>query len=280
MTAPRLVIATNGNYFARLILNGLFTEHPDWISGVVIVTGDYKARSGFRALWEVGKATTKPYLIYKVASSLSLSAAQSLSPGAALSVAQWAQAAGAPLLEVQAINSDQALSWVASLEPDLLVSVSCPQMIRKKMLAIPARGGVNIHSSLLPAYAGLAPYYWVLSTGERVTGTTVHYMTLKFDEGNILAQEQLEVQPGESAFHLFKRLALVGGCALSAGVTRALAGDPGRAQDLSCYTYFSHPTWSSYRELRRQGHVLMRPGELVETIRQERSRRLDPSPTV
>lgn len=269
---PKLVIATNGNYFARLILNGLFTEHPDWISGVLVVTGDYKARSGVRALWEVGKVTTKPYLFYKVASSLSLSAAQSLFPGAALSVGQWAHVRQVPLLEVQAVNSDDALSWVAAIEPDLLVSVSCPQMIRKKMLAIPKRGSINIHSSLLPAYAGLAPYYWVLSTGEGVTGTTVHYMTLKFDEGNILAQEQLETQPGESAFHLFKRLAVVGSTALSAGVTRALAGDVGTVQDHSRYTYFSHPTLSSYRALRKHGHVLLRSGELIDTINQERHR--------
>ncbi len=270
--SPKLLIVTNGNYFARLILNGLFTEHPDWISGVVIVRGDYKARSGVRALWGIGRVTTKPYLVYKVASSLCLSAAQFLYPGAPLSVGQWALARQVPLLEVQAVNSDAALSWVASFEPDLLVSVSCPQMIRKKMLAIPRCCAINIHSSLLPEYAGLAPYYWVLSTGEQVTGTTVHYMTLNFDKGNILAQERLEIQPGESAFHLFKRLAILGSSALLTGIARALAGDMGTVQDHSRHTYFSHPTLSSYRGLRTHTHVLLRPGELLDTINQERHR--------
>ncbi len=43
----KLVVLTNGNLFARLILDKLFNESPDQISGVLIVTGDYKARTAF-----------------------------------------------------------------------------------------------------------------------------------------------------------------------------------------------------------------------------------------
>lgn len=269
---PKLVIVTNGNYFARLILNDLFTANPDWISGIMIVTGDYKARSSARAFWEVGKVTTKPYLVYKVLTNLVLSTAQVMWPDAALSVRQWTRSENVPILEVQSVNSSIALTWVASIAPDLLISVSCPQMIRKAMLAIPDGGGINIHSSLLPAYAGLAPYYWVLSEGERITGTSVHYMTLKFDEGNVLAQERLEIMPSESALHLFRRLAIIGSPTLLDGVNKALDREPGSTQSRSDYSYFSHPTWISYKSLRRNGHVLVRPTELIGIVNEERRR--------
>jgi methionyl-tRNA formyltransferase len=119
----------------------------------------------------------------------------------------------------------------------------------------------------LPRYAGLAPYFWVLSSGEKTTGTTVHFMTLKFDEGNILVQESTPIEPGESAFHLFTRLAQVGNGAIFKAVQLVLQGSAGYRQDLNEYTYYSHPSFAAYRQLRANGHCLVRFGEILPTMR-------------
>lgn len=268
----RLVIITNGNYFARLILEGVLDRYTPQVKQILVITGDYKGRTGLRALWAVGRKTAAPYVAYKVLSVYAFALAQRLRPDAEFTVAQQAHRWGIPVAWLPAVNTDAARSLVGLAQPDLLISVSCPQLIGRKMLALARLGGINIHSSLLPAYAGLAPYFWVLSQGERTTGTTVHYMTQKFDEGNILAQRSLAIEPKESAFHLFRRLAVLGSDALMEAVDHALRGWSGDPQDMSRYSYFSHPKFSAYWALRRRGHVLMRPGELWEAVQAEVTR--------
>lgn len=269
MTHANIVIVTNGNYFARIIVDDLFRQRAADIKGVLIVSGDYKARVGLKALWEIGRRTSLPYLIYKVLTVFVFKITQMLRKNSFYSVNAMASAYGVPVKFVVAVNSDEALKWVNKHSPDLLVSVSCPQMIRRRMLSLSKLGGINIHSSLLPAYAGLAPYFWVLSNGEKETGTTVHYMTLKFDEGNILIQKRLDVLPRESAFHLFVRLANLGSIALVEAVEKALAAEPGIRQDMTCYSYYSNPDFSSYIKLRKREHCLVRLLEILTAIRAE-----------
>src|SRR5262249_53701889 len=48
------------------------------------------------------------------------------------------------------------------------------QLLRKNVLALPRLGTVNLHPSLLPAYRGPAPLFWVFRDGARETGLTLH----------------------------------------------------------------------------------------------------------
>lgn len=269
MKKPSLVVITNGNYFARLILDGVIERWSPSIKGVLIIDGDYKGHTGLNALWELSKVTALPYILYKTFVYLFFKTAQLLNPQAVFSVQAKASKCGIPTQELPSVKSDEAITWVQSHQPDLIISVSCPQMIGKKILSCAHLGGINIHSSLLPSYAGLAPYYWVLSQGEKETGITVHYMTLKFDEGNILAQKATSIQAGESSFHLFLRLAKIGSDLLVNAVEAALNGEAGKKQDLNQYTYFSNPTALSYRLLKRNGHSLIKLNEIFTVTRKE-----------
>lgn len=266
---PRIVVITNGNYFARLILDNVFNQERENIVGILVITGDYKGRTGVRALWELGKVTALPYIVYKVFSIVLFRAAKIIFRKALFSVSDLAKLYHLSYEEMVSIKSEEAIEWVVNRRPDLVISVSCPQMIGKKILNSGKYGGINIHSSLLPSYAGLAPYYWVLSRGEKTTGTTVHYMTLKFDEGNILEQKEIPIDERESAFHLFYRLALTGNEILQNAVEKVFNGDRGYPQEMSKYSYFSNPTFESYLELRRKGHCLLRFGEIMSVIRDE-----------
>jgi folate-dependent phosphoribosylglycinamide formyltransferase PurN len=270
MNSRRIIVITNGNYFARLILAGLFEELGPCIKRVVLITGDYKGRTGFAALRWLMRKTAFPYIVYKVVQMLGFAAAQRLRRRAVLDVDALAKAYGVPVVSFVTIRSDEAVRCVLDDNPDLLVSVSCPQRIGERLLSAPEHGAINIHSSLLPGYRGLAPYYWVLADDERATGTTVHYMTANFDEGNILAQARLDIAPGESAFSLFRRLALAGSPALVEAARRALAGDAGTPQPEESPSYRSHPDFASYRRLRQNGHRLMRLRELWRSLAEKR----------
>lgn len=264
----RLLVITNGNFFAKIILDGLFDAYAESIIGAFIVTGDYKGRVGLQSLWSVGRVTAFPYLIYKLATILFFKLMRVMKRDQAWDVEASATAKRIPIWHVTSINRPELISRIDGLQPDVIISVSCPQRIPEHILNLSSIGNINIHSSLLPTYAGLAPYYWVLANGEKRTGTTVHVMTPKFDKGNVLSQHSIEIEDRESAFHLFLRLAVLGKHALLEGLERILKGDQGTPQDPSRHTYFSNPSFASYLALKKRGHVLIRIAELADAIRQ------------
>lgn len=57
---------------------------------------------------------------------------------------------------------------------------------------------INIHPALLPSFKGLHVQERALDTGVRITGATVHFVRLGTDEGPIIIQGALPVQPDDT----------------------------------------------------------------------------------
>jgi methionyl-tRNA formyltransferase len=53
---------------------------------------------------------------------------------------------------------------------------------------------VNAHYALLPAYAGLSPYFWYLHQRERHCGVTFHQIISKLDAGPIIEQSEFSIE--------------------------------------------------------------------------------------
>ena len=65
---------------------------------------------------------------------------------------------------------------------------------------------VNIHPSLLPAFAGLNTHQRAIDAGCKVAGATVHLVTAELDHGPILAQAVVPVLPDDTAEALAARV--------------------------------------------------------------------------
>ena len=65
---------------------------------------------------------------------------------------------------------------------------------------------LNIHPSLLPAFAGLHTHQRALDAGCCFAGATVHRVTAELDHGPILAQAVVPVLPGDTADALAARV--------------------------------------------------------------------------
>jgi methionyl-tRNA formyltransferase len=91
--------------------------------------------------------------------------------------------------------------------PDLILVVAFGQILTRRFIMIPRWGAVNIHASLLPKYRGAAPIQWAVLNNEPVTGITVMKIDEGLDSGPILYQEEVPIQPDETAGHLHDRLA-------------------------------------------------------------------------
>ncbi len=65
---------------------------------------------------------------------------------------------------------------------------------------------LNTHPALLPAFKGWHAVRDALAAGVKVTGCTVHIATEEVDEGPILAQEAVLVEPGDTEAALHERI--------------------------------------------------------------------------
>ena len=65
---------------------------------------------------------------------------------------------------------------------------------------------LNIHPSLLPKYPGLNTHKRALDSGDKVHGTTIHYVTSELDCGPIIRQEQINIEPNDDENALMERI--------------------------------------------------------------------------
>lgn len=257
---PRVTIVTNGNYFANLALERLLTERPASCEFQVIITTGLRRQGGSRAWESVGllRKWGARYAAYKVL-TYALPLALQRFGSTTQFVTGTCRDAGLPVFRMRNVNSDEGLDAVRNFGPDLLVSVSCPYRIRPPMLGLPRIGCLNLHSSVLPAYAGVGTYVHVLARGEPFTGVTVHEMVEEFDAGRIVMQRTVPINEPTSVFRLFQDLCEIGGVLLAESVEACLvAGEiEGRPQDPSRRSYFGEPTAAEVADLRRHGHRLV-----------------------
>jgi phosphoribosylglycinamide formyltransferase 1 len=106
---------------------------------------------------------------------------------------------------------DEALSAVIdSHDPDghpaLVVLAGFMRILTPGFVAYYTGRLVNIHPSLLPAFAGLNTHQRALDAGCAVAGATVHQVTAELDHGPILAQASVPVLPGDTASTLGARV--------------------------------------------------------------------------
>jgi len=65
---------------------------------------------------------------------------------------------------------------------------------------------VNIHPSLLPKYPGLDTHARAIAAGDAVSGCSVHLVTEEVDAGQVIAQAQVPIEPGETPQSLEQRV--------------------------------------------------------------------------
>jgi methionyl-tRNA formyltransferase len=86
------------------------------------------------------------------------------------------------------------------------------------------------HGSLLPALRGAAPVNWAIIRGHSVTGVTTFSLVDELDAGAVIAQEQTDIHPGETAEELKARLADMGSGLMSRTLDLLAAGRAERTE--------------------------------------------------
>jgi methionyl-tRNA formyltransferase len=165
-----------------------------------------------------------------------------------------ARAHEVPVETVADINAAEFLDRLRAMGVDVILSVSCPQIFREEILALPPMGCVNVHAAPLPRYRGMLPTFWVLYEAEAETAVTVHYMNDALDDGPIILQQAVPIPPGETQADLMRRCKVVGAQLLSQ-VIDLMEMDEVRTREnpRGEATYYSFPTPEQGREFRARG---------------------------
>ena len=122
-------------------------------------------------------------------------------------VSHWAESRAEPFIETANANAPEIVKRIADTRPDALVAIAFGQKIGPELLALPPKGAVNVHASLLPKYRGAAPINWAIIRGEKETGLSISTLADRMDAGDILAQLATDIGVHETAGELHDRLA-------------------------------------------------------------------------
>ena len=94
----------------------------------------------------------------------------------------------------------------ADFHPDLIVLAGYMRVIDAAVVNEWRGRMINIHPSLLPKYPGLHTHARVLEAGDRIHGSSVHFVTAQLDGGPVIAQAELPVHPDDTPDTLAARL--------------------------------------------------------------------------
>ncbi|MFI8517984.1 methionyl-tRNA formyltransferase [Streptomyces sp. NPDC085481] len=131
-------------------------------------------------------------------------------------VAERAEEAGIEILKPERPRDEAFLARLREIAPDCCPVVAYGALLPRVALDIPARGWVNLHFSLLPAWRGAAPVQHAVMAGDEVTGASTFLIEEGLDAGPVYGVVTEDVRPTDTSGDLLTRLAFAGAGLLAA----------------------------------------------------------------
>ncbi|MGW4817767.1 methionyl-tRNA formyltransferase [Streptomyces sp. NPDC004227] len=131
-------------------------------------------------------------------------------------VAERAEEAGIEVLKPLKPRDPEFLERLKEIAPDCCPVVAYGALLPRAALDIPARGWVNLHFSLLPAWRGAAPAQHALMAGDEITGASTFLIEEGLDSGPVYGTVTERIRPTDTSGDLLTRLALAGAGLLAA----------------------------------------------------------------
>jgi formyltetrahydrofolate deformylase len=90
-------------------------------------------------------------------------------------------------------HENHQLDLLREANIELVVLARYMQIVSERLIAHYRNRIINIHHSMLPAFAGAKPYQQAYNRGVKLIGATSHYVTYELDAGPIIAQDMVSV---------------------------------------------------------------------------------------
>jgi len=159
-----------------------------------------------------------------------------------------------PVFEVENVNDKHFLDKLKSMEIDLIISVAAPQKFKPDILNVANKGCINIHTGKLPKYRGMLPSFWTLLNKEKTGAVTIHKMNENLDDGEIILQQEVAIEPDETLDSYIKKTKKLGAemmlKTIEAFRDNKLELKPNNKNES---TYNSFPSKEDVKRFRKQG---------------------------
>lgn len=110
-----------------------------------------------------------------------------------------------------------------SLNAELFVVVAF-RMLPESVWAMPPKGTINLHASLLPQYRGAAPINHAIINGEQKSGVTTFFIEKEIDTGKVIERVEVDILPNMNAGELHDQLMTTGAKALLSTIDKIESG--------------------------------------------------------
>lgn len=137
-------------------------------------------------------------------------------------------------------------TWIDNIQPDYIFCISFPFLLPETILSYGHDKFINFHPGPLPQYRGVMPIFEVLKNQETETAICAHFMNSKFDEGNIIFNDPIAIQEGDTygklTVKLSDRMAQV--TLNMANMLQFASSIPNQPQDETLSYYYEKPQLS------------------------------------
>jgi methionyl-tRNA formyltransferase len=139
-------------------------------------------------------------------------------------VKKYAREKNLNILQPSNLKDEDFITELKALNADLFVVVAF-RMLPEIVWAMPPKGTINLHASILPNYRGAAPINWAVINGENQSGVTTFFIEKEIDTGMIIDRAYVEIDENETVGDLHDRLMNLGAKVASETVDKIRLGD-------------------------------------------------------
>lgn len=155
-------------------------------------------------------------------------------------VKQLSERLGLALLQPQRLRDEAFFETFRSLDADLGVVAAYGKILSDAVLAVPKRGLINVHASLLPRFRGAAPIHRAVMAGETMTGVTIMRVVKALDAGPMIAKATRAIGDDETSAEVEHDLARLGADLLVDAVDALAEGRASETQQNESEASYAH----------------------------------------
>ena len=117
---------------------------------------------------------------------------------------------GIPVYQPEKLRDPGVVAHIAELAAAVFVVAAYGKIIPNAVLALPARGSLNVHASLLPRWRGASPIEAAILAGDPDSGVSIMEVVQKMDAGPVVSQVRVPILPDHTGGTLESDLAVAG----------------------------------------------------------------------
>ena len=166
-------------------------------------------------------------------------------------------------IKTKNVNNKFYIKKVKENNPDIILSISCPQLFKHELISVPKICCINAHGTLLPRHRGVFGSFWTLFYDDKEAGGTIHKMELRLDDGEIIWQKSFPVLQSDTQFSIAYKTKKLMAYGLEESFEAINKGQKTIQPNVHYLTsYHRSPTLEQAKDFKRKGKSIVRLSDL------------------